>query len=227
MSAPTPAESANSTQSLTEQADYYLKHERWNPPEDLLEALVDEQFVGDAPYHLKANLALLKQYQLKPERRDPTFCAKILILAFSRPHDFLSYMYMIPESVQCAEPVSTLSRLSALLQACKFAEFWDGVRTASQSVALLKGMQFTEGVRVHIARVLGATYQNCPVSLVAESMRFASDAEMDAFLKAREWKRDGDLVIIPLNGENEAKQRKFREVISYNKLVPMLGGLTY
>ena len=50
---------------------------------------------------------------------------------------------------------------------------------------------------------------------------------MDAFLKAREWKRDGDLVIIPLNGENEAKQRKFREVISYNKLVPMLGGLTY
>ena len=228
MSAPTPAESsAPSTQTLTEQADYFLKNERWNPPEDLLEALVDEQFVGAAAYHLRANLALLKQYQFKPDRRDPVFCAKILVLALARPQDFLSYMYMLPESVQCAEPVSTLARLSALLETCQFAEFWDSVRTEGQSVALLKDMQFAHGVRAHIARVLGATYQNCPMNIVVDSMRFGSDAEMDAFFTARKWTREGDTVSIPANGENEAKQVKFREVMSFNKLVPMLGGLTY
>ena len=227
MSAPTPAESNAASQTLTEQADYFLKNERWNPPEDLLEALVDEQFAGAAQYHLSANLALLKQYQFKPDRRDPVFCAKILVLALSRPHDFLSYMYMLPESVQCAEPVSTLARLSALLEACKFAEFWDSVRTEGQSVALLKDMQFAEGVRAHIARVLGAMYQNCPLNIVVDSMRFASDAEMAAFFSARKWVHQGDMVSIPGNGENQTKQVKFREIMSFNKLAPMLSGLTY
>ena len=227
MAAPTLAETSTAQQSLTEQAEYFLKNERWNPPEDLLEALVDEQFTGAAPYHLKANLALLKQYQFKPDRRDPTFCAKILVLALSRPQDFLSYVYMLPESVQCAEPVSTLARLSALLEACKFAEFWDGVRTEGQSVDLLKDMSFAPGVRAHIARVLGATYQNCPLNIIVDSMRFESDTEMDTFFSARGWTRVGDTVTIPPNGENEAKQMKFREVMSFDKLAPMLGGLTY
>lgn len=214
-------------QSLTEQTDYFLKNERWNPPEDLLEALVDEQVSKHAPYHRKANLALLKQYQFKPERRDLSYCAKILMLALSYPDDFLPYMYMLPESVQCAEPVSTLARLSVLLESCHFAEFWDEVRTEGQSIALLKDMLFADGVREHIARVISATYQKCPFNIIVDSMRFNSDADMSAFFTERKWKRDGDIVVIPQNGENKAKPMKFRETMSFNKLAPMLGGLSY
>ncbi len=213
--------------TLLEQTEHFLKVERFNPPEDLLEAFVDEQ-CAQGTYHLRANLALLKQYQFKPERRDIGYCAKILILALSRPQDFLSYMYLLPESVQCTEPVSTLSRLSTLLEACQFPEFWDSVRTEGQNVALLKEVpQFAAGVRAHIARVLSATYQNVPLNIVVESMRFGNDKEMDSFFGAQKWVRDGDVVTVPENAENTTKQLKFKEQMAFAQLAPMLANLTH
>jgi translation initiation factor 3 subunit K len=216
----------HSNMSLQEQAEKYMTHDRCNIPHELLEAFVDEQ-VSAGTYHMKANLALLKIYQFSPQVRNIDYCAKILIKALSHPSDFVSYMYLLPENVQCAEPVSTLSSLSSLLEGCKFSRFWDEVKTQGPSIPVLKSFpNFSTDVQSHIAGVIASTYQDVPVAVVGESMRFGSDGERDAFFKTKGWTIEGENVLIPSNTENMDKVVQFKEKMSLPQLAPMLSQLT-
>ena len=217
---------AESNQSLQHQAESYMANDRCNIPHELLEAFVDEQ-VNTGTYHMKANLALLKIYQFSPEIRNLDYCAKILIKALSHPSDFVSYMYLLPENVQCAEPVSTLSSLSTLLEGCKFSQFWEQVRSQGSTIPAMKSFPtFNVDVQSHIAGVIASTYQNVPVSVVGDSMQFGSDGERDAFFKTKGWKVDGDNVLLPSNTENNDKVVQFKEKMSLLQLAPMLSQLT-
>ena len=208
--------------TLQEQVEHFLRVQRFNPPLDLLEAFVDEQF-ANGKYHGAANLGLLKQYQFYPEKRSMDHCCKILIKALSRPDDFLACMYLLPENVQCFEAVSTLSRLSSLLDTCQFSDFWDELRTEQKRVALLQNVpDLATGIREHIANVISMTYQSVPLDIVVSSLRFSTDKEMEDFFSAKGWERKGDVVTIPKNEENQPKQPKFKEKLSFAQLAPML-----
>ena len=214
-------------QTLQAQTEHYMANDRCHIPIELLEAFVDEQ-VTAGTYHMKANLALLKIYQFNPSARNLDFIAKILIKALSHPSDFVSYMYLLPESVQCAEPVSTLSSLSTLLEACKFSQFWEQVRTQGPNIPVLKSFpNFHKDVQSHIAGVIASTYQNVPCSVVVDCMQFSNDSERDTFLKTKGWTLNGDNITIPANAENIDKVVQFKEKMSFPQLAPMLSQLTY
>jgi translation initiation factor 3 subunit K len=216
-----------SSPTLQEQAESYMLNDRCNIPHELLEAFVDEQ-VSNGTYHMKANLALLKIYQFTPEIRNLDYCAKILIKALSHPSDFVSYMYLLPENVQCAEPISTLSSLCALLEGCKYSQFWDEVKLQGPNIPTLKLFpNFSADVQAHIAGVIASTYQNVPVSVVDESMQFGNNGERDAFFKSMGWTVDGGNVIIPSNAENMDKVVQFKEKMTLQQLAPMLSQLTH
>ena len=74
---------------------------------------------------------------------------------------------------------------------------------------------------------MSATYQNVPLNIVVESMRFGNDKEMDSFFAAQKWVRDGDVVTVPENAENTTKQLKFKEQMAFAQLAPMLANLTH
>ena len=215
------------TMSLQEQVKQYMANDRCHIPAKLLEAFVDEQ-VSAGTYHMKANLALLKIYQFSPETRNLDYCAKILIKALSHPSDFVSYMYLLPESVQCAEPVSNISSLSTLLEACKFSQFWEQVRTQRPNIPVLKSFpNFNKDVQLHIAGVVASTYQNVPCSVVVDCMQFENDGARDAFFATQGWTLDKNNIInIPANSENMDKVVQFKEKMSFKQLAPMLSQLT-
>ena len=48
---------------------------------------------------------------------------------------------------------------------------------------------------------------------------------MDAFFEKKNWVRDDIIVTIPLNAENQPKQPKFKEKLSFQQLAPMLSRL--
>ena len=212
--------------TLQERAEYYMANDRCNIPVVLLEEFVDEQ-VSSGTYHMKANLALLKIYQFSPQSRNLDYCSKILIKALSHPSDFVSYLYLLPENVQCAEPVSTLSSLSTLLEACKFSQFWEQVRTQRPNIPAFKSFpNFNKDVQSHIASVLSSTYQNVATNIVSDCMQFGSDGERDTFFAGQGWTTSGDSVNIPANSENMDKVVQFKEKMSFPQLAPMLSQLT-
>ena len=109
---------------------------------------------------------------------------------------------------------------------CQFPQFWDEVRTERDNIPLLRQAQFfSERVRDHIGRVISITHQNVPLSVVVDCMRFPTDQEMDSFFQQNNWSRDDVVVVIPLNVENQPKQPKFKEKLSFQQLAPMLSRL--
>merc|ERR1712216_643241 len=121
-----------------------LDENRYNPAiAPQLEEYVGQQVVGEEPYDLDANLALLKFYQLDPSKSNLRVVTNILIKALMQlPNsDFNLCLYLIPESVQREEAVNNLMLLSNLLESCDFAEFFYTFDEAAETVPFVENDQ--------------------------------------------------------------------------------------
>jgi hypothetical protein len=77
-----------------------------------LEAHVDAQVAGSAPYHSDANRTLVKLYQFFPASTNEKQLARILTLSLSEfpSTDLLALLCMIPEETQESEPIAGIIR---------------------------------------------------------------------------------------------------------------------
>merc|ERR1712216_145347 len=148
-----------------------LDENRYNPAiAPQLEEYVGQQVVGEEPYDLDANLALLKFYQLDPSKSNLRVVTNILIKALMQlPNsDFNLCLYLIPESVQREEAVNNLMLLSNLLESCDFAKFWE---TTTKMEDMLKAVPgFFDAIRCFVTRTLSISYSTIPKSKLCETL---------------------------------------------------------
>ena len=71
-------------------------------------------------YHNEANFALLKLYQFYPHLQNVDNLELIFLKALLHLEDFLPSLYLLPYTLQCSEPFTTLQKLAGYLDTAKF-----------------------------------------------------------------------------------------------------------
>ena len=204
-----------------------LSKQRYNPeilPQ--LEAYVAAQCEGGT-YDLDANLAVLKLYQFHPDTTNVAVVSKILLKALMRlpSTDYLTCSYLIPERVQEMELIASINSVASLLETCSFRQVWAALEPLrKESLAGLPG--FDAAVRDFVGVSMSITYQVTPLSHVRESLALEG-AELTAFIKARGWTVEGEVVRMKLNDDNQAKPKKVDEggAIRFDQMTKILASI--
>ena len=191
-----------------ESAAALLQKERYNPeilPK--LEAYVEAQ-CKENTYDLDANLAVLKLYQFHPDTTNVAVVSKILLKALMKlpSTDYITCSYLIPERVQEMELIASIASLASLLETCSFRQFWTALAPLREET--LSGLPgFDAAVREFVCVSMSITYQAIPLSHLRESLSL-DGGELTAFIKARGWAVEGEVVKVTLNDDNQAKPKK-------------------
>ncbi|KAG0740601.1 hypothetical protein G6F57_000765 [Rhizopus arrhizus] len=193
--------------------------ERYNPEHiDALESYLNQQCENNQ-YDCEVNLAILKLYQFNPQLAKEHVIAKILIkalIALPAP-DFNLCLYLLAEQAHL-ESVQKLTELQQLLEQARYAKFWQSDLAPWTNVV----PNFETKIRQVIAQVIAMSYQTVNVSALSGYLGLNGD-EFDKFCTSQQWQKNGNIVQIPINKDNEAKTVVIRENIKFEQLTKVIG----
>jgi translation initiation factor 3 subunit K len=111
-----------------------------------------------------------------------------------------------------------LTELQQLLEQARYTQFWKADLSAwKQAVP-----SFETDIRKVIARVIAMSYQTISTNALEGNLGLTGDA-FDAYCKEQQWEKNGDIVQIPVNKDNEAKTVVIRENIKFEQLTKVIG----
>lgn len=190
-----------------------------------LEAYVDAQSAGSAPYYMDANRSLLKLYQFFPQNIKEDKVASILLLALLEfpATDLLALRYLVPDRVQKAESCSGILACAGLLDSCKFTEFWPAFSAlgGDDSVKALVGAS-KEKMQRGIVEVLALTYRTASLSRVLEALNMSSGDELSKLKHPSIEAVDGEKVVFVASADNTKRNRVFQEGINFGAISSMM-----
>ncbi|KAM7198748.1 COP9 signalosome, subunit CSN8 domain containing protein [Naviculisporaceae sp. PSN 640] len=202
--------------------------ERYNPEaagtlETYLQQQCEEKFCDS-----NANRALLKLYQLNPDRIKDEVITNILVKAmtqFPSPQFDLAMHLLSPShsnpgpnsTSELAEAVSKLRALNAQLEGAQYDRFWATLESDDLYADLTTDIAgFEDMIRVRIAQLVSHAYREISVSVLENWLGLDGEAKVKAFVtETCGWKVGEDGVVqIPKNPENEAKKSEVREDVT-------------
>jgi translation initiation factor 3 subunit K len=192
-----------------------------------LEAYVDAEAKGDAPYFMDANRSLLKLYQFFPQSANESKYALVLLLSLLQfpSTDLLALSYLVPDRIQTTESCATILKCANLLDACQFEEFWTtlgGIQGDDQCKSLASGS--TDRLQTTIAEVLALSYRTAALSMVLSALNLKSG---DALVNlACVESVTGDVVTFVATAENTKRNRVFQEGVNFAAISSMMGKVT-
>ncbi|KAI8067894.1 armadillo-type protein [Gongronella butleri] len=195
--------------------------ERYNPENlAVLEGYLADQ-CKNGTYDLMANLAILKLYQFNPTKAKDDVVCNILaksLTAIPAP-DFNLCLYLLSERSAGVEKLTTLQQL---LEQANYVKFWATYNEASYKQLTSQVVGFEDAIRQLIARVITMSHQSIATSVVQSYLALTGDA-FATFSKQQQWTQQGDVVVIPVNKDNEAKAIVVRENIKFDQLTKVIG----
>lgn len=203
--------------------------ESYNPEHRiLLEQHLDWQ-ISTGEYDLEANLALLRLYQFYPEHFnvDATKLVLLKALASFSPSDFILYKYLIQLDHLSEEPLSVVTELGMLLEACQFPRFWMCLRENPNITAGLPS--FRDCIIKFIVQVVANTYQRIPKALLGQFLDM-SGSELNQLIQSHGWTecsnpedpQAGALILVKKHEEN-VKSVKIQERVNFDSITSMSG----
>ncbi|CAJ1918197.1 unnamed protein product [Cylindrotheca closterium] len=194
-----------------------------------LEAYVDAQAQGQAPYYQDANRSLLRIYQFSSQSADPSKIALILMLALLEypSTDILAFSYLVPARTQKVEPCASVLKCAKLLESCKFTEFWPAV-AAIEGDNLLKNLvtNSTQKMQSAILEVLSLTYKSASVAKVSEALNVSSANAITKLSHPNVESVQGDKIIFVASSENTKRNRVFQEGVDFGAIASMMAKVT-
>jgi translation initiation factor 3 subunit K len=198
--------------------------ERYNPEAvPTLEAYLGEQC--EQKYcDCNANRTLLKLYQLNPDRMQNEIITNILVKAMTQfpSAQFPLALHLIPPAAtapgsELHEAVVKLRSLNSQLEGSQYAPFWaslDGDDLCADLIADIAG--FEDLIRQRVTSLVGQTYRELPLALLASWLGLEKDVDAAAKLVTENhgWSVDNGTVKVPRNADNEAKKTEIREDVS-------------
>jgi translation initiation factor 3 subunit K len=190
-----------------------------------LEAYVDAQSAGTAPYYMDANRSLLKLYQFFPQNLNEDKVSLIMLLALLEfpATDLLALRYLVPDRVQKAEPCNSILACAGLLESCKFAEFWvafSGLEGGDSVKALVGASK--EKMQRAIIEILALTYKTASLAKVLEALNMSSGDEVSKLNHASIDSVAGDKVVFAASSDNTKRDRVFQAGVNFNTIASMM-----
>ncbi|KAH9857851.1 initiation factor 3 [Lenzites betulinus] len=215
--------------------------DRYNPSNvSLLEDYLYHQ-IRSQEYDCLANLAILKLYQFNPDLYNPDVVINILIKALtSAPFpDFalcISLLDERPASAAAAnadEPdplpqlMPVLARLHALLQQCRFPQFWvlyraDDVEALRDNYTV-ECVGFEDAVRGVALRAVRAAFTSIGRARFGSYVDL-SGPELDAYVEKLGWTVDAatGVITVPPNPDNQIESTVVQENIQLPQLTKVI-----
>ncbi|KAK4160870.1 putative cytosolic translation initiation factor 3 subunit 12 [Cladorrhinum sp. PSN259] len=206
--------------------------ERYNPQAaEVLEAYLAQQ-CEEKFCDCNANRALLKLYQLNPDRIKDEVVTNVLVKTmtqFPSPQFELALHLLSPANSNTgpnpasdlAEAVGKLRALNGQLESANYAQFWATLDNDTDDIYadLTTDIQgFEEIIRVRIAQLVSQSFREISVSVLEGWLGLNSEEEVTKFVtETCGWKVEGGVVHIPKNAENEAKKTEIREDVTVDQ----------
>ncbi|KAH8888468.1 ARM repeat-containing protein [Thozetella sp. PMI_491] len=202
--------------------------ERYNPEaavslESYLQEQCEKKFCDS-----NANRALLKLYQLNPDRIKDEVITNILVKAMTQfpSPQFDMALHLLAPSIanpgpnthsELVEAVAKLRALNGQLEGAQYARFWATLDSDDLYADLTTDIAgFEEIIRVRIAQLVSQAFREVSVSVLEAWLGLDDEAEVKKFaVETCGWKVGGEgLIQIPKNVENEAKKADIREDVN-------------
>lgn len=199
--------------------------ERYNP-ENLttLENYVEIQARENA-YDLEANLAVLKLYQLNPQRFKVNITCQILLKALTNlPHtDFVLCKCLLSESIMAQDPINQIMYLGDILEQCDFQLFWERARTISNLYDNIVGFQ--DSIRKFVCHVVGITFQTIDKPLLSQLLGDVEDTTLNHWVQKYGWReqsKQGRNMIFIANQDENIKTKNITEKIDFENVAGLM-----
>ncbi|GLD94514.1 hypothetical protein PINS_up003125 [Pythium insidiosum] len=188
---------------------------------DAFEAYLAEQ-VATKTVDADANLALLKLYLVFPTRANAEKISHALVKNVTAlpSTSFLGASAIVPESFREDANVKAILEAGLLLQSCRFESFWQVDLSFANQVA-----GFTDAVRAFILDVLRKSHSVLSTAVLQAALG-VSDAEVAAIVAAEQWTRDGDLLHVTPNDDNQMRPKKVQETIALDDVLKVVHTLS-
>ncbi|XP_012257958.2 eukaryotic translation initiation factor 3 subunit K [Athalia rosae] len=196
--------------------------ERYNPDNlATLEKYVEIQSRENA-YDLEANLAVLKLYQLDPQRFNQDVTCQILLKALTNfPHtDFVLCKCLLTEKIMQEEPINQIMYLGDILEQCDFQHFWDRVLSMPELCNRIVGFQ--DSIRKFVCHVVGITFQTIDKALLAQLLGGVDDSTLKHWVKKYGWKEESKNVIFIANQDENIKTKNITEKIDFENVAGLM-----
>lgn len=122
-----------------------------------------------------------------------------------------------------SEAVQKLSVLNQLLESAQYAKFWSTLDSDDLYADLIADVSgFEELIRIRIAMTISQAVREVEKSVLESWLGFKGD-ETEKFVKeVCGWTIDGNMVVVPLNKENEAKGTVVRENVKMEQFARVI-----
>ncbi|XP_076751660.1 eukaryotic translation initiation factor 3 subunit K [Xylocopa sonorina] len=196
--------------------------ERYNPDNlASLEKYVEIQSRENA-YDLEANLAVLKLYQLNPQKFNMDITCQILLKALTNlPHtDFVLCKCLLSEQIMQESPINQIMFLGDILEQCDFQHFWDRVLSMSDLCDRIVGFQ--DSIRKFVCHVVGITFQTIDKNLLALLLGGVDDTTLKHWVKKYGWKEESKSIIFIANQDENIKTKNITEKIDFENVAGLM-----
>jgi translation initiation factor 3 subunit K len=196
-----------------------------------LEAYLDAEVKGAAPYYMDANRSLLKLYQIFPQSAKDTNVSLVLLLALLEfpSNDLLALSYLVSERMHKTEPVATILKCANLLESCQFVEFWQvfGAMDADAGIKSLASAASTkETLQRAIAQVLAVTYRTSKTDKVLPALNMTSGEELAKLQHPCVESVKGDTVTFAATTDNTKRNSVFQEGVNFGAIANMMAKIS-
>ncbi|KAI4483575.1 eukaryotic translation initiation factor 3 subunit K isoform X1 [Polistes fuscatus] len=196
--------------------------ERYNPDNlTTLEKYVEIQSRENV-YDLEPNLAVLKLYQLNPNRFNMDITCQILLKALTNlPHtDFVLCKCLLNESIMQEKPINQIMYLGDILEQCDFEQFWDQVLLMSDLCDRIVGFQ--DSIRKFVCHVVGITFQTIDKGLLVQLLGGVDDNTLKHWVKKYGWKDESKSIIFIANQDENIKTKNITEKIDFENVAGLM-----
>lgn len=158
-------------------------------------------------YNCRANRALLRLYQMYPNRVNMDIISLILVktLMVSPEPDFIQSVCLISAKHQ-TDIVKQLIELEAQLQKAQFSLFWEQSKRPEISSLLSKVPGFEDAIRNFITSALVRTYAKVETNVLATALNI-QDTVTD-YAATKGWQAEGNAYVFPVNIENSPRKKE-------------------
>ena len=197
-----------------------------------LEAYVEAQAAGEAPYYMDANRSLLKIYQFVPQNSNEAKISMIFLLSLLEfpSTDSLALSYLLPERMAKVEPTASILHCADLLGSCKFGEFWKAFGGISESdgklKALLDSNKGTERLQRAIVNALALSYRTAPLSTVLVALNVTSGDEIRRLNHSSVESVTAETVSFVPTADNTKRNRVFQEGVNFSAISSLMARVT-
>ncbi|BEJ17134.1 hypothetical protein CspHIS471_0605350 [Cutaneotrichosporon sp. HIS471] len=222
--------------------------DRYNPSNlSFMEEYLQSQ-VASGEYDLLANLAILKLYQFNPQLSNPDVILNILIKALSATvhgPDFNVCLALLREPAAIVHDIDSddesltiampfLQGLHDLVRACQFTKFWAEFNGSSEAAQLLRSnpnyfpahADLVSKFRTEFASSIAASFSRVRLTQLSRWLDI-KPADVPAWCAEAGWTVDGEVAVVPENGDNNVKAGVVKENVQLKQLTKLVAAAAF